>query len=272
VAVVAHAPADREHAYRVRFPDGFEATVRARDVAVRKQTERPELATGDVGEEADLYSHVLYRCVVGSRAYGLEGEDSDTDRRGFYLPPADRQWSLGGVPEQLERSDTQECYWEARKFLLLALRANPTVLECLYTPLVESAAPLAVELRDQRRRFLSRLVYQTYNGYVLSQFKKLEADRRNRGEIRWKHAMHLVRLLLAGVTALREGELPVRVESHREQLLAIRNGEVVWEEVDAWRKRLHVEFDALLPVTGLPERPDVEWANAFLIRARRSAL
>jgi len=27
-----------------------------------------------------------------------------------------------------------------------------------------------------REKFLSRMVYQTYNGYVMSQFKKLQAD------------------------------------------------------------------------------------------------
>jgi predicted nucleotidyltransferase len=226
----------------------------------------------DGQEEDALFDRVIYRCIVGSRAYGLESNDSDVDRRGFYLPPADRHWSLAGVPEQLERPDNQECYWEVRKFLLLALKANPTVLECLYTPLVESAAPLALELRGERERFLSRLVYQTYNGYVLSQFKKLEADRRNRGAVRWKHAMHLIRLLLSGLAALRDGDLPVRVEAHRDRLLAIRRGERPWEEVDAWRLALHAEFDAALPGARLPERPDVAWANDFLIRARRSAV
>ena len=49
-----------------------------------------------------LNDHVIYRCVIGSRAYGLEHEASDTDRRGVYLPPAELHWSLQGVPEQVE--------------------------------------------------------------------------------------------------------------------------------------------------------------------------
>jgi hypothetical protein len=32
----------------------------------------------------DLESLIIYRCVVGSRAYGLDTDDSDTDRRGIY--------------------------------------------------------------------------------------------------------------------------------------------------------------------------------------------
>ena len=42
------------------------------------------------------------------------------------------------------------------------------------------------------------------------------------------------------------------------------------EEVDAWRLRLHREFDAAFATTGLPERPDYERANAYLLRVRRS--
>ena len=76
------------------------------------------------------------------------------------------------------------------------------------TTLVESATPLAIELLDLRDRFLSKMVYQTYNGYVLSQFKKLQADIRNKGDVKWKHVMHLLRLLLAGVARSRKAMCP----------------------------------------------------------------
>jgi predicted nucleotidyltransferase len=222
--------------------------------------------------EYDFRRHVILRCVIGSRAYGLDHAESDTDYRGVYLPPADLQWSLFGVPEQIEDDATQETYWELQKFLVLALKANPNVLECLYTPLVEHATALGEELLAMRPAFLSKLVYQTYNGYVMSQFKKLSGDLRNKGEVKWKHVMHLIRLLLSGVTALRDGVVPVRVEEHRERLLAILAGEMRWDEVDGWRVRLHEEFDAAFAGTVLPDRPDYAGVNAFLVRARRSAL
>ncbi|GAC1633104.1 MAG: hypothetical protein NVS9B14_07250 [Candidatus Acidiferrum sp.] len=220
--------------------------------------------------QADLFRFVIYRCIVGSRAYGLEVDGSDVDRRGIFLPPADLQWSLYGLPEQIERRDTQECYWEIEKFLRLALRANPNVLECLYSPLVELVSPLANELLEMRATFLTRMVYQTYNGYVLSQFKKLGQDLRNKGGFRWKHAMHLVRLLISGITILREQTVPVRVSEHRADLLAIRRGDWSWREVDDWRKKLHKEFDAAWQTTRLPHHPDFDRVNSFLLRARRS--
>lgn len=224
----------------------------------------PNLATRE-SENSALYSYVIYGCVVGSRAYGLDVPGSDWDRRGFYLPPAERHWSLGSAPEQLENPATEEVYWEIQKFLGLALKGNPGILECLYTPLVEKATPLAQELLDMREIFLSKLIYQTFHGYAVSQFKKLEQDERTRGEIRGKHAMHLVRLLLSAITALQEGYLPVRVPEgrEREDLLAIRRGEMAWSAVDRWRRSLHHELEAAFEVTRLPDQPDVDRANDF---------
>jgi hypothetical protein len=90
------------------------------------------------------------------------------------------------------------------------------------------------------------------------------------GEIRRKHAMHLIRLLLQGIEILREADLTVRVEENREKLLAIKRGDVEWREVNNWRLRLHKDFENALAATRLPERPDYERANEFLIKARRS--
>src|SRR5215210_507447 len=100
--------------------------------------------------------------------------------------------------------------------------------------------------------FVSKLIYQTYNGYVLSQFKKMEIDLRTKGAIKQKHAMHLIRLLLAGTTALREGVIAVQAGEHRERLLAIKRGALPWEEVNAWRLELHRAFDAAFTATRLP--------------------
>jgi predicted nucleotidyltransferase len=269
VGIVIATPSEGSQVYRVRFPDGSEALLNRADFRVRKEVQREGIEAASP-DDASLFDYVIYRCVVGSRAYGLDSDDSDVDYRGIYLPPAERHWSLGGVPELIENPGTEEVYWELQKFLVLALKANPNVLECLYTPLVEHATPLARELLDLRGIFLSRLVYQTYNGYVMSQFKKLEQDLRARGAIKWKHAMHLVRLLLSGITVLRDGFVPLRVEGHRDRLLAVRRGEVTWDEVNAWRLRLHQEFDAAYATTKLPERPDVDAANRFLIEARRN--
>lgn len=271
VGAIVQSPTDNSHAYQLQLPDGALVTLRRHEFSIRKHFQKEGLqANADFLADYNLYDAVIYRCVVGSRAYGLDNEASDLDLRGIYLPPAALHWSLYGIPEQLENSETQECYWELQKFLVLALKANPNVLECLYTPLVEVATPLAKELLQMREIFLSQLVYQTYNSYVLSQFKKMEQDLRTKGDIRWKHAMHLIRLLLSGITVLKEGFVPVQVEEYRSQLLAIRHQEMSWDAVNAWRLNLHSVFDRAFANTQLPERPNYEKANVFLIRARRS--
>src|SRR5688572_32189916 len=122
VGEVVKAPSDGSHSYRVRFLNGVEAALRREDLSIRKQFQSDGLDVRETGEaSAELYEHIIYRCVVGSRAYGLDDEDSDTDRRGIYLAPAALHWSLYGVPEQLERKESEECYWELQKFLVLAL-------------------------------------------------------------------------------------------------------------------------------------------------------
>lgn len=272
VGVVVKAPIDLSHSYRIRFPDAYEESMKSAELTTLAKFKAGEIGeTGVTLERHDLFQHVVFQCIIGSQAYGLSDEASDVDRRGIYLPPAELHWSLSGVPEQLECHETQEAYWEMQKFLVLALKANPNVLECLYSPLVEKTTPLTQELLDMRETFLSRLVYQTYNGYVMSQFKKMQADLRNHGKVKWKHVMHLIRLLISGNCALREGFVPVQVDEHREQLLAIKRGELPWEETEKWRLSLHSDFDSALKTTTLPDRPDYEKANAFLIKARRFA-
>lgn len=227
-----------------------------------------------LGSPTDLQNFVLedfiiYRCVTGSRAYGLDTEASDTDLRGVYIAPTELQWSLFGAPEQFEDNAAQSCYWELQKFLTMALKANPNILECLYSPLVEKVTPLGQELLAIRHLFLSQMIFQTFNGYAMSQFKKIEQDIRNQGEVRWKHAMHLLRLLLTGAGALRTGAVPVRVEAHRDRLLEVKHGKVSWEKVNEWRKELHADFEKALSETKLPERPNYEAANNLLLRSRR---
>lgn len=273
VGKIIKSPTDNQHTYLIQFPDGQQVSLKRSEIAIRKQVQGLNFdLPADALSDRNLYDYVIYRCVVGSNAFGLSGENSDVDLRGIYLPPASMHWSLYGLPEQIEKTDSDEVYWELQKFLTLALKANPNVLECLYTPLIEHATPLAHELLAERTKFLSRLVYQTYNGYVMSQFRKLEQDIRTSGELRWKHVMHLLRLLLSGITILQEHSVPVDVGPYKDRLLSVRRGQMSWDDANKWRLELHKIFDKAFEETTLPERPDYEWANSFLIKARREMI
>ncbi|HSQ58227.1 MAG TPA: nucleotidyltransferase domain-containing protein, partial [Gemmata sp.] len=201
----------------------------------------------------------------------LATESSDEDRRGVYLPPAEWHWSLTKPPEQVERFSpgVEEIDWEIEKFIRLALQANPNILETLWAPSVLHADETGEELRAMRTSFLSRHLYRTYSGYVLSQFRLMKKGFDATGQFKAKHAMHLIRLLHSGIHALREREIRVDVAEHREELLAIRRGEMPFDAVQKRALELDSVFQEAFATTDLPEKPNTERANRFLIAARK---
>jgi predicted nucleotidyltransferase len=209
--------------------------------------------------------------AVGSRAFGLATDTSDEDRRGVFLPPAVLTWSLFKPPEQVEYAadGIEEVDWELEKFLRLALQANPNILETLWSPLVLHVTELGQELRELRDAFLSRHVYKTYSGYVLSQFRLMKRNHDRKGTYKAKHAMHLIRLLYSGIHALKTGAILVEVGEHRDELLRIKSGALSFDEVRTRALELDQVFQQAFEATSLPERPDYDRVNRFLIHARR---
>ncbi len=222
----------------------------------------------------DVQPFVFLRVVIGSRAFGLSTPESDEDRRGIYLPPATWHWSLTKPPEQVESivNGLDVIDWEIEKYLSQALKGNPTILETLWSPLVLFATGLGEELISLRKCFLSRRLIATYSGYSLNQFHLMERKARAGEPYRVKHAMHLIRLLHSGLHAARTGEILVDVGEHRAELLAIRRGERSWDEVAARRAELDAEFRAAFEASVLPELPDFDRVNEFLVKARMSAV
>jgi predicted nucleotidyltransferase len=215
--------------------------------------------------------HTVFGCVLGSRAYGLAGPDSDTDRRGVYAAPAALFWGLDKPPSHVDGPLPEQFSWELERYCRLALEANPTALECLWSPLVEQVTDVGRELLAIREAFLSRRLGQTYGGYAADQLARVEAARQRTGEVRWKPVMHLLRLLLAGVHVLRTGQVQVSVGEQRDRLLAVRRGEWTFDEVRAWADRLRTELAQAQRGTDLPEQPDRAVVDDFLVRTRRAS-
>ncbi|MFI7414259.1 DNA polymerase beta superfamily protein [Streptomyces sp. NPDC049627] len=221
--------------------------------------------------ETLVRDHTIYACVMGSRAFGLATDGSDTDRRGVFLAPTALFWRFDKPPTHVEGPQEEQFSWELERFCELALRANPNILECLHSPLVEYVDDTGRELLALREAFLSRQAYETFTRYALGQRKKLEADIRVHGAPRWKHAMHLVRLLISARDLLRTGRLTIDVGDHREPLLAVKRGEVSWPEVETWMTRLADEAEQACHHSPLPPDPDRRRVEAFLTRVRRAS-
>jgi hypothetical protein len=254
--------------YVVTLVDGREARAKRDQLSLRTAYQSEAIAVDQPDGDRLVLERTIYAAVVGSRAFGLETDDSDTDTRGVYVAPTEAFWSLGKPPMHVDGPADEWFSWEVERFCELALKANPNLLEVLHSPLVVKQTPLGEELVGLRRDFLSQLAYQTYSGYVLSQFKKIEADYRRDGAPKWKHVMHLIRLLLAARNLLTDGEVVVDVGPNRERLLAVRRGEVAWDEVERWRLDLHDELENALQKTVLPAVPNVAKVDAWLRSVR----
>ncbi|MER5633946.1 DNA polymerase beta superfamily protein [Streptomyces nitrosporeus] len=215
--------------------------------------------------------HTVYACVTGSRAFGLATRASDTDRRGVFLAPTPLFWRFEKPPAHVEGPAAEQFSWELERFCELALRSNPNVLECLHSPLVERADATGRELLALRGAFLSRRAHTAFVRYAVGQRRRLEADLRTHGAPRWKHAMHLLRLLTSSRDLLRTGELAVGVGDAREDLLAVRRGEVPWAEVERRMTRLTEENDEAVTRSPLPPEPDRARVEDFLVRTRRAS-
>src|ERR1700722_11442771 len=97
VAVVIDTPDDNSDSYTLRFADGCLLQAPFAELAIRRKEVEDQLTRPD----EDLRPYIIYRCQVGSRAFGLASSDSDDDLRGVFLPPARLHWSLYKVPEQI---------------------------------------------------------------------------------------------------------------------------------------------------------------------------
>lgn len=243
----------------------------------------------------NIRPYIAYSSVIGSRAYGLHRPDSDTDRRGFYVLPAAWHWSPATpkrLREQIElhqREGDDAVYWEIGKFVAMLLSNNPNMLETLFTPLVEVCSDIAKPLVENRERFLSKRIINTYGGYARQQFEKLRANPEACAELGLqpknytnpgckagtrdialsrRNAMHMVRMMLGGISALRDGTIMVDVTDSRVGLLAIRAGTMSLKDAYTMYLELEQEFAALKATTKLPEHPDTAWAARYVLSVR----
>jgi predicted nucleotidyltransferase len=216
--------------------------------------------------------HTILAVVVGSRAYGLAAPDSDHDRRGVYAAPTRAFWHLDKPPTHLDGPLDEQFSWEIERFCTLAMQANPTVLEVLWSPLITQLTPDGRELLDTRAAFLSRRVADTYGAYARDQLKRVDARRSRTGDTNHKQAMHMIRLLLAGAHVLRTGEILVDVTPFRDRLLEIKRGDVPWPAVTAWAESLLRDLAAAADETALPDTPDRAKIDQLLIGVRERGL
>lgn len=211
--------------------------------------------------------------VVGSTAYGLAGPNSDIDRLGVYAVPTIQLHGLhppGPRTSTVVERDPDVTMHEAGKFATLCLKGNPTLVELLWLEKYEYASDLGEELISIREAFLSaRGIRDSYYGYALAQFQRLEdtdqfqSKQRSRAA---KHARHMLRLLDQGMELHTTGKLTIRLENPQWYIetgdMIAANKELALPILAGMKER----FDSAKSV--LPEEPDEATVERWLQRVR----
>ena len=223
----------------------------------------------------------ILKVIVGSRAHGLAGPESDYDYRGVFLHPTSHILSIGAKPKQTDwvegvplpegvedtaRGKVDDTAWELGHFLNLATHCNPTILEVF-------AAPVEIATEDgERMRALFPYIWHpqgvkdAFVGYGLNQRKKFLDGKDARPA---KYATAFLRVLYQAHALLTEGRLPVLMVGtpifdtlKRWRAKDYTVGEVV-ETCLEWEARVRLAW----PVC--TQKPNLAPVNDFLLDVRR---
>ncbi|CAG0927045.1 hypothetical protein TFLX_00316 [Thermoflexales bacterium] len=124
-------------------------------------------------------TNLILKVISGSRAYGLDQPDSDTDTRAVCIPPIEYLLGLKTF-EQHENATGDHVIFALAKFVRLALQGNPNIIEVLYTDPADVlfADRFGERLLATREIFLSRHVGETFSRYAIAQLRRMENHHR----------------------------------------------------------------------------------------------
>jgi predicted nucleotidyltransferase len=161
----------------------------------------------------------ILRVLVGSRAHGLHTEESDYDWRGVFVTPTSEILKIGGHTQQTNWIEGKEddTSWEIGKFLLMATKCNPTILEA-FKASHHSADDISREAYNQYGKHLQALfphvwnstdVFNAFRGYAKNQQKKFLDGKDTRPH---KYAVAYLRTLYLAVQLLETGTFDLNME------------------------------------------------------------
>lgn len=115
--------------------------------------------------------HIIFECISGSRAYGLDTPTSDTDIRGVFVLPKTMYYSLDYI-DQINDETNDIVYYELKKFISLCAKNNPNILELLNVSedCVLQKDPLFDKIKLEI--FLSKQCEKSFANYAFTQIKK----------------------------------------------------------------------------------------------------
>jgi len=215
------------------------------------------------------------KTLVGSRAHGIEREDSDFDYRGVFVVPTNELLSIGAKIKNTSwiEGQTDNTSWEIGHFLEMAIHSNPNVLEVFFAPVVETVVVRGVDWGDRLRKLFpyvwsSKGVYDAYLNYSHNQRAKLlETQEKKRSR---KYSLIYLMILHQGINILKNGELVINFSNSPifETLKAVRDGQLsVGEIINIcifWEKELEDAY-----MKNKNKEVDYNKVNDFLLEVRK---
>lgn len=114
---------------------------------------------------------IILECISGSKAYGLDTAESDTDIKGVFLLPKKDYYGLNYIP-QINNPSNDIVYYELGRFMELLSVNNPNILELLNTPKSAILYKHIYLEKINSALILSKLCKNTFGKFALSQIKK----------------------------------------------------------------------------------------------------
>lgn len=122
---------------------------------------------------------ILFKAVLGSRAYGTHNQNSDYDYRGVGVQTG-LEYYFGTKRSKQQQGDKGEdiTIYSIQQFFGLAAKGNPNILEIMYQDnenLIEVTTPEWTDIVVPNREiFLSKEVKHAYKGYATAQYDRMK--------------------------------------------------------------------------------------------------
>lgn len=241
---------------------------------------------GLVNPHSLVTHNIHYEVVTGSVAYGVASDDSDWDLTGFCIPRKDvifphltgkidgfddkqpfEQWRAEKIVDGQKKREYDITIFNIVRYFRLCVENNPNMIDTLFVPreCILHTTAIGEMVREKRHIFLHKGLWPRLKGYAYQQLSKMQSKNREgkRKEIveefgfDVKFAYHVIRLLDQAEQLLSTGDMDLR--RAKEQMKAIRRGEVPAEKIKEWADSKEKHLETLYAECKLPwGRHDVE--------------
>ena len=218
-------------------------------------------------------------CRTGSYLYGTNTPESDEDYTGIFIPDEDyilgwnkniEQVEVGTNPSGSGRinsvGDIDCTLYSLTKWIKLAARNNPNILELFFTPdnCVIFKNEYGRRLMGSYLLFISQKAYHSFTGCSRDQLYKLKTKKKNEsGRVHLvekygfdtKFALHSLRFMIETIQLMKGGRIEFPLAENR-LLLDIKRGQYTEEEFFKKSDTLAEVCDLAFAKTDIPYAPN----------------